>query len=167
MKDRLKKLRKELDLTQAEFAERIGSVQNTITGYESGRRSPSNPVISSICREFGVNEEWLRNGTGEMFKAAPSSAPDALAEEYHLSASDYVMVEKFVNLKPESREVIFSYLKEVVSAFQSDDISPTEKAIPDNDLCKLSIDEKVDLYRKELEREEKAGEKSEASREDA
>ena len=65
--DRMKKLRKALDLTQTAFAARIGSVQNTVTGYESGRRNPSAPVISLICREFGVNEEWLRTGNGEMF----------------------------------------------------------------------------------------------------
>lgn len=64
---RIKKLRKVLDLTQQEFAERIGSVQNTITGYETGRRGPSNQVVTLICREFGVNEAWLRNGDGEMF----------------------------------------------------------------------------------------------------
>ena len=64
---RIKKLRKVLDLTQQEFAERIGSVQNTITGYETGRRGPSNQVVTLICREFGVNEAWLRTGDGEMF----------------------------------------------------------------------------------------------------
>ena len=55
--DRIKKIRREFDLTQEAFASRIGSVQNTITGYESGRRNPSAPVISLICREFGINEE--------------------------------------------------------------------------------------------------------------
>lgn len=50
--DRIKKVRKSLDLTQEAFATRIGSVQNTITGYESGRRNPSAPVISLICKEF-------------------------------------------------------------------------------------------------------------------
>lgn len=65
--DRIKKIRKELDLTQVDFAARIGSVQNTVTRYETGNRNPSAPVISLICREFNVNEEWLRTGKGEMF----------------------------------------------------------------------------------------------------
>lgn len=160
---RIKKLRKELDLTQTEFAARIGSVQNTVTGYESGRRNPSAPVLSLICREFNVNEEWLREGTGEMFKAAPSSVLDALAEEYGLSNAAYVMVEKFVNLKPEAQETIFNYVREVAAAFQSGDISPTAPAAPDVDLENLTIDQKVELYRQELEREEKAAEKSEVS----
>lgn len=67
MNERLKKLRKALDLTQQEFADRIGSKRNTIAKYETDINVPSAAVISLICREFNVNEEWLRNGTGEMF----------------------------------------------------------------------------------------------------
>lgn len=67
MNERLKKLRKHLDLTQQEFAERIGSKRNTIAKYETNTNVPSAAVISLICREFNVNEEWLREGTGKMF----------------------------------------------------------------------------------------------------
>lgn len=67
MNERLKKLRKTLDLTQQKFAERIGVKQNTVAQYEMGRNIPIDSVISLICREFNVNEDWLRNGTGEMF----------------------------------------------------------------------------------------------------
>lgn len=68
MKDRLKKLRKELDLTQQAFADKIGMKQNTIAQYEMGRTTPSDAIIFSICREFGVDENWLRTGEGEMFE---------------------------------------------------------------------------------------------------
>lgn len=67
MKDRIKKLRKELDLTQQEFADRLGTARNNIAGYETGKRSPSDAVISLICTKFNVNENWLRHGNGEMF----------------------------------------------------------------------------------------------------
>ena len=49
------------------FAIRIGLTQNTITKYETGLRSPSNQIVISICREFNVNEDWLRTGKGDMF----------------------------------------------------------------------------------------------------
>jgi transcriptional regulator with XRE-family HTH domain len=65
--ERLKKLRKALDLTQQEFADRIGSKRNTVAKYETEVNTPSAAVVSLICREFNVSEEWLRNGTGEMF----------------------------------------------------------------------------------------------------
>lgn len=68
MKNRIKKLRKELDLTQQAFADKIGMKQNTIAQYEMGRTIPSDAIVFSICREFGVNETWLRTGEGEMFE---------------------------------------------------------------------------------------------------
>ena len=67
MNERLKKLRKALDLTQQEFATRVGSKRNTIAKYETNTNIPSAAVISLICREFNVNEEWLRTGYGDMF----------------------------------------------------------------------------------------------------
>ena len=78
MNERIKKLRKELDLTQQEFADRIGSKRNTIAKYESGDNSPSAAVVSLICRTFNVNEAWLRTGEGEMF--LQKSRMDAIAE---------------------------------------------------------------------------------------
>lgn len=67
MKDRIKKLRKSLELTQREFSERIGMKPNTIATYEMGRAIPSDPTINNICKEFNVNETWLRTGEGEIF----------------------------------------------------------------------------------------------------
>ena len=67
LNERLKKLRKTLDLTQQEFADRIGSKRNTIAKYETDTNVPSSAVISLICREFNVNEGWLRTGEGSMF----------------------------------------------------------------------------------------------------
>lgn len=64
--ERIKEIRKRSGLTQREFAERIGAKQNTIAQYEIGRNVPIDPVINSICREFHVNEAWLRYGTGDM-----------------------------------------------------------------------------------------------------
>lgn len=67
MKDRIRQLRKELGLNQVEFGLRIGVKQGSVAGYESGARIPLDAVITSICREFNVSEDWLRNGTGDMF----------------------------------------------------------------------------------------------------
>lgn len=67
MKNRIRELRKELGLTQSEFGSHLGVKGNTVTGYESGTRVPSDAIIFSICREFDVNEDWLRTGSGDMF----------------------------------------------------------------------------------------------------
>lgn len=66
LKDRIKEVRKHFNLTQTDFGTKIGVKGNTITGYETGLRTPSDAVILSICREFNVSEEWLRTGKGEM-----------------------------------------------------------------------------------------------------
>lgn len=67
MDKRLKELRKQLGLTQQEFAERLGIKRNAVTNYEVGRNEPADMVISLICREFNVSERWLRTGEGEPF----------------------------------------------------------------------------------------------------
>lgn len=67
MNERIKLLRKALELNQTDFGARIGVKQGTVSAYESGARVPLDSVIVSICREFGVSESWLRSGDGEMF----------------------------------------------------------------------------------------------------
>lgn len=68
MNERLKKLRKELDMTQQEFADKIGIARGNIGSYEVGKSAISNAVISLICKtDFSkgrVNEAWLRTGEG-------------------------------------------------------------------------------------------------------
>lgn len=66
MNERIKKLRKALNLTQQEFAERLNIGRGTLANYEVGRNEPIDAVVSLICREFSVNEVWLRTGEGEM-----------------------------------------------------------------------------------------------------
>ena len=66
MNERMKELRKALDMTQNEFAERIGIKGNSISDMEKSKRGISEPTIKLICKEFKVREEWLRSGSGEM-----------------------------------------------------------------------------------------------------
>ena len=65
--ERLKKLRKTLDLTQQEFADRLRVKRNTVGQWECGINALTDQMIFSICKEFKVNEEWLRTGQGEIF----------------------------------------------------------------------------------------------------
>lgn len=125
MKNRIKNLRKELNLTQQEFADKIGISRGNIGAYEVGKNIPSDAVISLICREFDVREEWLRTGEGEMFKPKPSDILDQLAYKYQFSNADYVIAEKFISLRPEKRREIFGkvfdFLHEVESALSDTD----------------------------------------------
>ena len=67
MRERMKELRKNLNLTQQELADQLHIKRTNIANYESGLSSPTDSVIALICREFNVSEEWLRSGTGDMF----------------------------------------------------------------------------------------------------
>ncbi len=144
--ERIKKMRKDLDLTQQEFASRIGTTANVLTNYETGRRNPSSSVINNICKTFDVNEEWLRTGKGEMFNPKSSAAMEALARERGLTHSDFVLIEKFLSMKQESRLAVAEYMLEVAAALNSDttplDIVTTRK--------NTDIDTEVGYYRSDL-----------------
>lgn len=144
--ERIKELRKALSLTQTAFGERIGLKQNSVALIEAGRAT-SDQTIFAICREFRVNEEWLRTGAGEMFVPTPASIVDELAEEYHLCPEAQAMVEKFITLDPAAQLAVFDYMCAVV-----DEIRGTE--------------DREARLRDELERqiakEKKGAEKSEA-----
>ena len=118
MHERIRKLRRILDLTQEKFAERIGIKRNTVATYESGRNEPVDSVVALICREFHVNEEWLRNGTGEMFAQDSEDEMQALTEKYSLSAADRILIEKFVSLKADTRNAILEFMADVVASIQ-------------------------------------------------
>ncbi len=74
MQNRIKELRKSLGLNQTEFAKKLGIAPNTISSYEAGTIAPSSAIIKSICREYGVNETWLRTGAGEMRRSRSREA---------------------------------------------------------------------------------------------
>ncbi len=68
MNCRLKKLRKEeLKLTQEQFAESLGISRSNITNIEVGKITLTDRLIKTICSIYKVNEEWLRNGVGDIF----------------------------------------------------------------------------------------------------
>ncbi|MFR8457518.1 MAG: helix-turn-helix domain-containing protein [Oscillospiraceae bacterium] len=65
--ERIRSLIKALKIKQAEFAQRIGVSRPFVSELCSGAKNPSDRTIADICREFGVNEHWLRTGEGDMF----------------------------------------------------------------------------------------------------
>lgn len=68
MQDRLKKLVKDSGLTGEKFGERIGVSQSLMSMMCSGKTKPTDRTILSICREFGVDETWLRTGSGAPYR---------------------------------------------------------------------------------------------------
>lgn len=124
MNTRIKSVRRFFDLTQQAFAERIGLKQNSIALIESGKRNVSDQTVLSICREFGVNETWLRTGEGEMMDPQADNALENLAREKGLSQAEVILIEKFLNLKPEVRRALVDYAVSVSEALR--DVDPDE-----------------------------------------
>ena len=154
MNERIKKIRKFFNLTQQEFSDRLKIKRGTIASYEIGRNEPIDAVISLICREFNVSESWLRTGNGEMFKSIPNNTLDALAEEYNLSHFGRAVIEKILTLSEGQWKMLSELVTGIVADMNKNSHSePYESKAQAT--ARLSIDEEVEAYRRELEAEEK------------
>lgn len=118
MKERIKKLRKALDLTQQEFADRLGISRGNIATYETRDGSPGSSVISLICREFNVSESWLRTGEGEMFVQRSEDDELAAAVERLITGESAEFKRRLINalstLKDEHWVILEEKLREIV-----------------------------------------------------
>lgn len=105
--ERIKTLRKALDLTLEKFGDRLGVTKVAISNIENGKRSVTEQMLKAICREFNVNEDWLRDGVGEMFKQRDGSFTELLSE---LDDSDDDFIKSFITvymeLDEDSKEVL-------------------------------------------------------------
>lgn len=97
--ERIRRLRKDvLDKTQKEFGSQIGLKPNSVSDIESGKNNPTEQTIRAICREFMINEEWLRNGTPPMKK---SDIEDEFTE----------IVARIGEKDPKAKQAIMDYWK--------------------------------------------------------
>lgn len=76
--DRILAIRKESGLSQSAFGEKLNLSQNFVWMIEKGQREPSDRTVSDICRVYGINEPWLREGVGEMY--VPKTREETIAE---------------------------------------------------------------------------------------
>ena len=173
MKERIKKIRKALDLTQQEFADRLGISRGNIATYETREGGPSNSVIALICREFSVNETWLRTGKGEMFSPTAETEIDALAKKYHLSDIGRALIGAYIQLSEADRASVDRYVRLLATSSGLSSLTALEPESPDKkpvtqkelnwrgqEIDMAAIDKQVELYRQQLlseqEREKQA-----------
>ena len=118
LNERLKKLRKTLGLTQQEFADKIGSKRNTIAKYETNTNAPSAAVISLICREFDVNEIWLKTGEGEMFVSLTRDEEISRFVGETLSDESDTFKKRFISMLSNLDESDWEVLEKMVTLMQ-------------------------------------------------
>lgn len=117
LKDRIKELRKELHLSQEDFAARVGLSRNFISAVEAGQRNISERTIRDISREFKVDDAWLRTGIGEMFR--PRTREDEItaffADLLSPDATDFQrdFVAILATLSPEAWDLMEKKLNEL------------------------------------------------------
>lgn len=113
MNERLKKLRTALGLSGEKFGEKIGLSRMAISNLENNKYNITEQTIISICREYNVNEKWLRTGEGEMFIETKESFLENISKQYSLDDLDIKIIESYLNLSPDGREFIKNYIKSI------------------------------------------------------
>lgn len=167
MKERIKLLRHTLSLTQQKFADRLGIKGNAISQYESGRNAPIDAVISLICREFNVNEEWLRTGAGEMFRQTEETAIARLCAELRATELEASIIRAYFRIDPQIRDSFMRRLIQEVKAERGPAPAPAEQAEPAavkgwKPMTDEEIAAELEDYRKELLAEREAAARSSA-----
>lgn len=98
---RIKELRLKLGLSQAKFAKAISISNGYIAGLELGNRNVNDRLIKLICITFNVREEWLKNGSGNMFNEEPNQLAD-------------LAYATFKELKPEYQEYVLKQIDQLL-----------------------------------------------------
>ena len=110
--ERVRNVRKSLDLTLEKFGEKLGVKKNAISQIENGRNSLTDQMTKAICREFNVDDIWLTTGEGEMF-----------------IDSDDMLYEKFDQIMAGENDLHKKLLKWCITSFDDDDLHILEKMI--------------------------------------
>lgn len=130
MNERIKILRKQLKLTQEQFASKLGVKRAAIGQVETGYNNVSEQLIKLICFNYNVNESWLRTGKGEMFEKS-DNLEDLLSDASDLEKS---IIAAYLSIDADLRDqVIVQFLnsigkKDLASKFESE-VEQIEKTV--------------------------------------
>ena len=116
MHNRIKLLRKELNLTQEKFGEKLGMKKNSISQIENGVNALTEQLLVSICREFNVSESWLRTGEGEMFSEVPAEDEYFKAVTQISKSNDKLAMQAIIEywkLDDVSKEALKNYIYKI------------------------------------------------------
>lgn len=109
MNNRLKMIREKREMSQEEFGRRIGIESRAhISALESGKRNITDRIVNDVCREFRINENWLRYGNGEMEKIPKGGRLASYLGEISSGDDDFIqdLIEVYMELDPVSREAL-------------------------------------------------------------
>lgn len=116
--ERIKLLRKDLKISQTEFGKRLGVSQSVIANIEGDRLArpdQKEPLYKLICKEFGVNEEWLIYGTSSMYEYEDDEYARAVAEIAKGDRDAQEAIIKYWQLPEEDKKAFWNFLRKIVS----------------------------------------------------
>lgn len=117
MNERLKQIRLENKMSQEEFGKRIGiESRSHISALEKGNRNITDRIANDVCREFNINEDWLRHGTGPMCKEIEDKLSSYLGE-IAIGNDDFIkeIIEIYMELDQTSKDALKKISKEMAN----------------------------------------------------
>ena len=112
--DRILMVRKDCgDLSQEEFAERLGMTKSAISGYETGRRVPADSVLKHIAREFRVDEDWLKDGSGQPFDPTDDDVIGEMFHQFNCTEFERAFLSAYFFLPENDRLEFSKYLEQL------------------------------------------------------
>lgn len=111
MDERIKQIRKILNMTQQEFADKLGIKRNTVATYESGRNKPIDAVVTLICNVFNINKEWLLYGNGTMFNEVDTFSLDDFARQHGATSDEIEFLKYYFELDENIRHTLLNHFK--------------------------------------------------------
>ena len=111
LNERIKTVRKNLGLSQKDFAEKIGISQRSVSWGEQPGNNVPDSTIKALCMAFRVSEIWLRDGTGPMYTAEPTFSLDQFVRDHHGTDQEIVIRNAYFELDPEFRRMVWDHFR--------------------------------------------------------
>ncbi len=147
MNERLRFLREKIGISRAAFGQKIGVSGDVINNLERGRVEIKEPILKLICSEFSVNEEWIRNGSGDMFIKTSLSTMEKLKEEFHLDDFTCSFVYEYLKLDEEKRNAVQEFFYNVLNGM---DAVNRQESEPESSVHKTTVEEAEAEYIKKI-----------------
>lgn len=156
MNKRFALIREKLGLTTRKFGERLNITGGSVTNMEKGNRSITDRTIADLCREFNVNEEWLRHGTGEMFVESDTFSLDDYVKQKGATDLELDIIKTWFEIPEQYRNYILNHFKaKILPALQKDSEICASIDVKNNNSDMDNIQYELDAYKAELVAETK------------
>lgn len=168
---RIKMIRKKEGLSQAAFGKCLGISDPSVSMLERGVTNPAKQTMLSICREFRINEEWLRTGEGEPHQAAYQDSLWEIVQSRGLDSADYALISGIMDMPAEVRKALITAIVDIADNVKRGEpltaiptmavVEPVEQELPEepaeeeSDLSEEEIEARVANYRDLLKREQR------------